>query len=243
MRPRRPDFHRPAAGRDDRRVSLGRLEPVHITTRMPYRGHDTATSGSRCPLPFIPAREETACPAPLPGARCGPPRVRGRRGELDGYRARGYRWQAVVRCGRPARRSTRRPAVPVRAGSLPSAATTTAAATFRPSTTSTPTSTSSVRTARQGCRKPPTTCARGFGPRTRGTRRRVVSGDDTSVNGPGPREKNRCGQIIRWTPADGDHAPDTGSTAPGSAMPLRHGRLLLTRSSRGEPAPDLALRL
>lgn len=33
--------------------------------------------------------------------------------------------------------------------------------------------------------------------------------DDTSVNGPNPRETNKYGQIVRWTPADSDHAADS----------------------------------
>ena len=32
-----------------------------------------------------------------------------------------------------------------------------------------------------------------------------AGGDDTSVNGPNPREKNNYGQIVRWRPAGGDH--------------------------------------
>ncbi|SMX22307.1 PhoX family protein [Boseongicola aestuarii] len=32
-----------------------------------------------------------------------------------------------------------------------------------------------------------------------------AGGDDTSVNGPNPRETNHYGQIVRWTPAGGDH--------------------------------------
>jgi len=32
-----------------------------------------------------------------------------------------------------------------------------------------------------------------------------AGGDDTSVNGPNPREKNNYGQIVRWQPADGNH--------------------------------------
>lgn len=35
-----------------------------------------------------------------------------------------------------------------------------------------------------------------------------AGGDDTSVNGPNPRETNRYGQIVRWTPADENHAAD-----------------------------------
>ena len=38
-----------------------------------------------------------------------------------------------------------------------------------------------------------------------------AGGDDTSVNGPNPRETNRYGQIVRWTPADENHAADTFS--------------------------------
>lgn len=33
-------------------------------------------------------------------------------------------------------------------------------------------------------------------------------GDDFAVNGPNPRETNNYGQIVRWTPADGNHAAD-----------------------------------
>ncbi len=33
-----------------------------------------------------------------------------------------------------------------------------------------------------------------------------AGGDDTSVNGPNPRETNKYGQIVRWTPADENHA-------------------------------------
>ena len=33
-----------------------------------------------------------------------------------------------------------------------------------------------------------------------------AGGDDTSVNGPNPREANRYGQIVRWRPNDDDHA-------------------------------------
>jgi secreted PhoX family phosphatase len=32
-----------------------------------------------------------------------------------------------------------------------------------------------------------------------------AGGDDTSVNGPNPREKNNYGQIVRWRPDGGDH--------------------------------------
>ena len=32
-----------------------------------------------------------------------------------------------------------------------------------------------------------------------------AGGDDTSVNGPNPRDKNNYGQIVRWQPAGGDH--------------------------------------
>lgn len=32
-----------------------------------------------------------------------------------------------------------------------------------------------------------------------------AGGDDTSVNGPNPRETNHYGQIVRWTPVGGDH--------------------------------------
>ena len=35
-----------------------------------------------------------------------------------------------------------------------------------------------------------------------------AGGDDTSVNAPNPRETNNYGQIVRWTPADGNHAGD-----------------------------------
>ncbi|GAB4533835.1 MAG: hypothetical protein Tsb0024_03330 [Ruegeria sp.] len=35
-----------------------------------------------------------------------------------------------------------------------------------------------------------------------------AGGDDTSVNGPNPREANKYGQIVRWRPADDDHAAD-----------------------------------
>ncbi|MBA86091.1 PhoX family protein [Thalassobius sp. S69A] len=34
-------------------------------------------------------------------------------------------------------------------------------------------------------------------------------GDDISVNGPNPRETNNYGQIVRWTPADENHAADS----------------------------------
>ncbi|MGH1355685.1 MAG: PhoX family protein [Thalassovita sp.] len=34
-------------------------------------------------------------------------------------------------------------------------------------------------------------------------------GDDISVNGPNPRETNNFGQIVRWTPADENHASDS----------------------------------
>ncbi|WP_170595941.1 PhoX family protein [Ruegeria arenilitoris] len=33
-----------------------------------------------------------------------------------------------------------------------------------------------------------------------------AGGDDTSVNGPNPRETNKYGQIVRWRPANQDHA-------------------------------------
>jgi secreted PhoX family phosphatase len=36
-----------------------------------------------------------------------------------------------------------------------------------------------------------------------------AGGDDTSVNGPNPRETNNYGQIVRWTPDGGNHAADT----------------------------------
>lgn len=36
-----------------------------------------------------------------------------------------------------------------------------------------------------------------------------AGGDDTSVNGPNPRETNNFGQIVRWTPSDEDHGADT----------------------------------
>ncbi|MDP5216424.1 PhoX family phosphatase [Ruegeria sp. 2205SS24-7] len=35
-----------------------------------------------------------------------------------------------------------------------------------------------------------------------------AGGDDTSVNGPNPRETNHYGQIVRWRPANDDHAAD-----------------------------------
>ena len=35
-----------------------------------------------------------------------------------------------------------------------------------------------------------------------------AGGDDTSVNGPNPRETNNYGQIVRWFPANDDHATD-----------------------------------
>ncbi len=35
-----------------------------------------------------------------------------------------------------------------------------------------------------------------------------AGGDDTSVNGPNPRETNHYGQIVRWTPAGENHAAD-----------------------------------
>jgi len=41
-----------------------------------------------------------------------------------------------------------------------------------------------------------------------------AGGDDTSVNGPNPREKNNYGQIVRWAPEGGDH------TATGFAWDL-----------------------
>ncbi len=41
-----------------------------------------------------------------------------------------------------------------------------------------------------------------------------AGGDDTSVNGPNPREKNNYGQIVRWRPDGGDH------TAPGFTWDL-----------------------
>lgn len=33
-----------------------------------------------------------------------------------------------------------------------------------------------------------------------------AGGDDTSVNGPNPREANKYGQIVRWVPANDDHS-------------------------------------
>jgi secreted PhoX family phosphatase len=33
-----------------------------------------------------------------------------------------------------------------------------------------------------------------------------AGGDDTSVNGPNPREVNNYGQIVRWFPTNDDHA-------------------------------------
>ncbi len=36
-----------------------------------------------------------------------------------------------------------------------------------------------------------------------------AGGDDTSVNGPNPREANKYGQIVRWRPSNDDHATDT----------------------------------
>ena len=36
-----------------------------------------------------------------------------------------------------------------------------------------------------------------------------AGGDATPVGGPNPREKNKYGQIVRWTPDGGDHASDT----------------------------------
>lgn len=36
-----------------------------------------------------------------------------------------------------------------------------------------------------------------------------AGGDDTSENGPNPREKNNYGQIMRWWPTDGDHTIDS----------------------------------
>lgn len=36
-----------------------------------------------------------------------------------------------------------------------------------------------------------------------------AGGDDTSVNGPNPRETNKYGQIVRWRPLRGDHTADT----------------------------------
>ncbi len=41
-----------------------------------------------------------------------------------------------------------------------------------------------------------------------------AGGDDTSVNGPNPREANNYGQIVRWWPNDADH------TAPGFTWDL-----------------------
>ncbi len=35
-----------------------------------------------------------------------------------------------------------------------------------------------------------------------------AGGDDTATNGPNPRETNHYGQIVRWAPADGNHAAD-----------------------------------
>ncbi|MEM7523113.1 MAG: PhoX family phosphatase [Pseudomonadota bacterium] len=35
-----------------------------------------------------------------------------------------------------------------------------------------------------------------------------AGGDDTSVNGPNPREANLYGQIVRWRPAGGDHTAE-----------------------------------
>ncbi|OIQ28626.1 MAG: transcriptional initiation protein Tat [Alphaproteobacteria bacterium MedPE-SWcel] len=35
-----------------------------------------------------------------------------------------------------------------------------------------------------------------------------AGGDDTSVNAPNPRETNNYGQIVRWTPAGGNHAAE-----------------------------------
>jgi hypothetical protein len=35
-----------------------------------------------------------------------------------------------------------------------------------------------------------------------------AGGDDTSTNGPNPRDKNLYGQIVRWAPIDGDHGAD-----------------------------------
>ena len=35
-----------------------------------------------------------------------------------------------------------------------------------------------------------------------------AGGDPTPVGGPNPREKNKYGQIVRWTPEGGDHAAD-----------------------------------
>ncbi|WP_057464208.1 PhoX family phosphatase [Pseudovibrio sp. POLY-S9] len=36
-----------------------------------------------------------------------------------------------------------------------------------------------------------------------------AGGDDTSINGPNPRETNKYGQIVRWRPHNKDHAADT----------------------------------
>ena len=36
-----------------------------------------------------------------------------------------------------------------------------------------------------------------------------AGGDDTSANGPNPRDTNNYGQIVRWQPAGDDHASDT----------------------------------
>ena len=36
-----------------------------------------------------------------------------------------------------------------------------------------------------------------------------AGGDDTSVNGPNPREENHYGQIVRWYPSNDDHAAAT----------------------------------
>ncbi|MDJ0685273.1 MAG: PhoX family phosphatase [Alphaproteobacteria bacterium] len=38
-----------------------------------------------------------------------------------------------------------------------------------------------------------------------------AGGDDTSVNGPNPREKNNYGQIVRWIPTGADHGANTFS--------------------------------
>lgn len=38
-----------------------------------------------------------------------------------------------------------------------------------------------------------------------------AGGDETPVNGPNPRETNNYGQIVRWTPAEGNHAVDAFS--------------------------------
>lgn len=35
-----------------------------------------------------------------------------------------------------------------------------------------------------------------------------AGGDETPVGGPNPREANKYGQIVRWRPAEGDHAAD-----------------------------------